>query len=169
MTSDVLPIHALLSIWQSQVENRKDDFKILADELDAERVAEATLLAVNHLIGRMGLTDSIEHFATIVETGRRTLRVANSWEMAGIGSVSTVEAARDLGIGLVLAPEYVPEGLQTSLMLRRMDVLPMVMAACIPLNLLGAEIMAREEIEHEQLFKTVRAEFWGIENHHHSA
>lgn len=169
MTEDVLPIHALLSIWQAQVEERHDDFRMLAEAFDPDKTATATLLTINHLINRTGPETPLDVFSRTIETGRRTLRVANTWEMAGIGSIETVEAARDLGIGLVLAPEFVPGGLQTSLQLRRMSTLPMVLSACIPLNLVGVEIMAREEIEHPALFETLRAEFWDIENNHHSS
>ena len=158
---EVLPIHALLGLWQAQMTGNNTDFRLIAETLGSSNLQGGAILALLHLVNRDD-PNVMSAFTRLMRIGKQTIITARNAQAKGQIPAEASVAAQNFAIEILTGTEIENDGISLSISMSPSSPLMTAIGVLVPINVAASNITSLEGVP--ELITSLRSEFWGIEN-----
>jgi hypothetical protein len=160
---DVLPIHALLGLWNAQLTNNNTEFRMIAETLGGPNLAGGAVVGLMHLLNRDG-PDVNTGFRRLMLVAQQTIRHARHAQAHGRLPEAASVDAQNFAIEILTGTTIHNDGIALNINMPETTApVATAMAVLIPMNIAAHNIVSGPG-ELPAFIETLRAEFWDIEN-----
>ncbi|MFS0887022.1 hypothetical protein [Aeromicrobium sp. 179-A 4D2 NHS] len=163
-TPDILPTHALMALWESQLSLNDDEFNLITSEIDPQNLIGGSIIAVTFTASKWS-SSYMEGVYNIMEVGRAVRRVAEGWRDQQAHSAEVVNTVDEYGLALIMAPRQTGTGVEMEFFLPgEHGTLETAMASLVPLNILSnTAVQSGRHRDGESFRAWLRESFWKLQ------